>query len=72
MVRFYEDTSTRINALIDARMRTDQKFSETNDRLNVLIDVVERFVTNGRNQLARHPLRNLENAAARNNRVGSH
>src|SRR5712691_12949571 len=48
MVRFYEDTSTKINALIDAQFRTDQRLSETNDRLNVLIDVVERFVTNGR------------------------
>ena|SRR2546423_1332035 len=47
MVRFYEDTSTRINALIDAQMRTDQKIGETDDRLNVFINVVERFITNG-------------------------
>lgn len=48
MVRFYEDTGTRINALIEAQFRTDERLSETNDRLNVLIGVVERFVTNGR------------------------
>ena len=56
MVRFYEDTSTKINALIDAQFRTDQRLSETNDRLNVLIDVVERFVTNGRKPSAKKSL----------------
>src|SRR6185436_9575326 len=48
MVRFYEDSSTKLNALINAQMRTDQRLSETNDRLNVLIDVVETFVSDGR------------------------
>src|SRR5205823_14938924 len=56
MVRFYEDTGTKINALIDAQMRTDQKISETDDRLNVFINVVERFITNGGKPASKKPL----------------
>ena len=57
MVRFYEDTGSRINALIDAQLRTDQRLAETNDRLNVFIDVVERFITNGRKSAFKGPAR---------------
>lgn len=48
MVRFYEDSSTKMHALIDAQMRTDERLAETSDRINVFINAVERFITNGR------------------------
>lgn len=50
LVRSYEDTSTKLDALIDSQMRTDQRLSEMNDRLNIFMDGVERLVnarTNG-------------------------
>jgi len=38
----------RIAELAKAQMRTDEALAETNDRLNSLIVVVERYFSNGR------------------------
>ena len=39
---------TRIAELAKAQTRTDEALAETNDRLNSLIVVVERYFSNGR------------------------
>ena len=39
---------TRIAELAKAQKRTDEALAETNDRLNSLIMVVERYFSNGR------------------------
>lgn len=63
VVRLYEDTEAKLNALVDAQMRTeasvaalaeaqlrtDSKLAETDERLNSLITVVERYVSERRN-----------------------
>ena len=63
VVRFYEDTGAKFNALIDAQMRTDSRMGQltekmtelaeaqvrTDERLNTFITVVERFISEGRN-----------------------
>jgi predicted negative regulator of RcsB-dependent stress response len=56
VVRFYEDTETKMGALIDAQVRTETKMAElaeaqlrTDERLNTLVAVVERVINEGRN-----------------------
>ena len=41
-------TETRVAELADAQKRTNETVAETNDRLNSLIVVVERYFSNGR------------------------
>lgn len=41
-------TEARVAELTEAQSRTDQKLAETDERLNVLIGVVERYFNNGR------------------------
>ena len=41
-------TETRVAELADAQKRTNETAAETNDRLNSLIVVVERYFSNGR------------------------
>lgn len=63
IVRLYQDTSAKFNALADSQMRlveaqaqTDVRFNalietqaQTDERLNTLINVVERYISEGRN-----------------------
>ncbi len=41
-------TDAKVAELAEAQARTDRKLSETDERLNVLIGVVERYFSNGR------------------------
>ena len=41
-------TETRVAELADAQKRTNETVAETNDRLNSLIVVFERYFSNGR------------------------
>jgi predicted short-subunit dehydrogenase-like oxidoreductase (DUF2520 family) len=41
-------TEARVAELAEAQSRTDRKLAETDERLNVLIGVVERYFSNGR------------------------
>ena len=43
-----EDTDTKINALVDAQMRTESNMSKLAERLNAFITVVERVISEGR------------------------
>ena len=42
-------TEQNVSALATAQLHTDKKLSETDERLNSLINVVERYISEGRN-----------------------
>jgi ABC-type transporter Mla subunit MlaD len=42
-------TEEHVSTLTEAQMRTDKKLTETDERLNSLITVVERYISEGRN-----------------------
>ncbi len=42
-------TEENVSALAVAQLHTDKKLSETDERLNSLITVVERYISEGRN-----------------------
>lgn len=43
-----QETAVKFAELAEAQARTDKKLAETDERLNVLIGVVERYFSNGR------------------------
>ena len=62
-VKGFEDTNTKINALVDAQIRTEEKINNLTDKINSLADaqmkteesirnlnsVVDRYFSEGRN-----------------------
>ncbi len=44
-----QNTNTKMAELAEAQAHTDRKLAETDDRLNTLINVVERYISEGRN-----------------------
>jgi 3'-phosphoadenosine 5'-phosphosulfate (PAPS) 3'-phosphatase len=42
-------TDVKVAELVEAQTRTDQRLAETDERLNVLIGVVERYFSRGQN-----------------------
>jgi peptidoglycan hydrolase CwlO-like protein len=44
-----DELRAEVKELAAAQKRTDEKLTETNERLNVFIDVLERYISEGRN-----------------------
>lgn len=49
LVKGYQETTSKINALIESQEGMVQAQQRTDERLNVFITVVERFITEGPN-----------------------
>lgn len=45
----FKDVNTKINALVDAQIRTEENLSRTEENLRNLITVVARYFSEGRN-----------------------
>ena len=45
----FKEVNTKINALLDSQIRTDQNLSRTDENLRNLIVVVDRYFSQGRN-----------------------
>ncbi|MDT7688384.1 MAG: hypothetical protein QOE46_1143 [Acidobacteriota bacterium] len=48
-VEGFKDTNAKINALVDAQIRTDENLNRTNEEVRNLIAVVDRHFREGRN-----------------------
>ena len=45
----FKEVNSKINALVDSQIRTDQNLSRTDENLRNLIAVVDRYFSDGRN-----------------------
>jgi chromosome segregation ATPase len=49
-----EDTNAKFNALVDSQVRLNESQARTDERLNSFINVVERYISEGRNGTTTH------------------
>lgn len=45
----FKDVNAKLNALVDAQIRTDENLSRTDEQMRNLIAVADRYFTEGRN-----------------------
>ncbi len=52
LVQLVQNHDGRLVALAEAQIRTNEQLAETNERLNSLIAVVERYISKGQNGIS--------------------
>ncbi len=53
-----EDTNAKFNALIDSQMRLVESQAKADERFDAFVNVVERYISEGRNGASKHQDKN--------------